>query len=625
LLFASSNMSLNSSEHDSIEAPVLESSPADRAAASSPSTWFSNPLSSIASIYARGPHRASRIRTTVIAVGFACGAVMAWLHRRRRHAEARSALFTTYVGPSSKSIIARLNQLFDVCDQNNDGVVTSQELYKNLATNYEFEDALGYDWKETLQALDTEQAGLVSRQEFLRFMYQRLLFVPPQKEQVLQTIQQLFATCDENNDGIVSKTELFESLSRHPEVEEQLGYRWNQVFEAMDSDASGQVSWHEFKYYLFHHRPGVRHTYVPKQKAALLAHVRQSFLLCATDGTGLVTKSDALQALREHQELEELLGCRWNEVVDSMDANHDDRISWQEFRNTLFERVPLYVPPRKQQALATAQAVFMECSSDEDGAVSQLDIMHALQKDHNIEELLGYCWNEMFSASGVDGTIRGTRITWPEFRYFMFHVSPSFAPRPRVELLRDIRRAFVECSVSQNISVSTDTFVVNQSVLLQYMSTDQALVDLVGFAWVDWMGSTDPNEIDTDHKHSEPSSSASLSWQAFRDLIFVHAPVCLPAHLRAEFDIARNLFLKCPHETANHVSMSALCKYLSDLCILRASSTEAEKEMYAIETIVRCDWADFAAANQLSPAQDLISWPEFRHILSRFSLMRVPQ
>jgi Ca2+-binding EF-hand superfamily protein len=272
--------------------------------------------------------------------------------------------------------------------------------------------------------------------------------VPPPKRAALATASAVFESLGPDRDGYVSRSALLGAFRRDPHLERVLGHHWAAVADQIDSDHDGRISWAELKHYMLHHSPATKAVYVPKEKALLLHRLREAFgaLLAAADSekkskaaggagdakssapapvigdftAGRVSKAMFFTALRTHPEMEELCGSHWAEAFGAMDTDADGLISFQEFRDFMFARTPVYLPPTKQALRHRALELFTAADTNGDGYLTRAELFRYLKAHSELERELGESWKNIWIESDANGD---ERVSFPEFEHFLFFKS----------------------------------------------------------------------------------------------------------------------------------------------------------------------------------------------------------
>jgi len=251
----------------------------------------------------------------------------------------------------------------------------------------------------------------------------------------LQTVNQVFLACDLDKNGYVSKQEFFKVLKENKEVEEILGHRWKAVFEEIDRDDDGKLTWFEFRHYLLR-KPIL---YVAPMKARFLRRIRPVFDALDINKDGYVTKKELFTALRQKNNklIEDLIGHRWSEAFDKMDTNNDNKVSWREFKRFLFAKTQIYLTPPKRKRLEVIEKAFEKCDHDKDGYITKKELIKTLRSDKNkdVQQLMGPAWMKVMTEMDVD---QDGKITWPEFRYHLLRTrhEPYVVPQRRTAKLQ---------------------------------------------------------------------------------------------------------------------------------------------------------------------------------------------
>jgi len=156
----------------------------------------------------------------------------------------------------------------------------------------------GRPWLELLKRADTNNDGVISRDEF--FALERISKLPEEKR------AKIFERLDKDRNGTLSKEELQE-MRRGP------GMRGMPKLEELDTDHSGGVNLEEFKA-----SPFVRKL-PPEEQGAL-------FNRLDTDGDGQITPKDR----PEHPPRD------GKGLLKRLDANGDGAVSFEEFQKARF-------------------------------------------------------------------------------------------------------------------------------------------------------------------------------------------------------------------------------------------------------------------------------------------------
>jgi len=146
----------------------------------------------------------------------------------------------TYIVSQNESLanLKELREVFNRFDESGDGYLQLEEITNGL------KEVLGHVrgnmkvFDEILEALDKNRNGVIDYTEFLT--------AASNKEKLLteKNLRFAFNMFDKNQDGQISKAELKAVFETAEQKDEDL---WNEVFNEVDTDGDGDISFEEFK------------------------------------------------------------------------------------------------------------------------------------------------------------------------------------------------------------------------------------------------------------------------------------------------------------------------------------------------------------------------------------------
>jgi len=249
-----------------------------------------------------------------------------------------------------------LNEVFDQLDVNGDGFISKDELSSSLdhvlecshvETRKVFRTLLAESGMNPyigdFEQLDTNQDGKISRQEFQSNMH-------PSKAAttVEQLLKGVFDSIDANKDGNLSRTELsaaFEHLLTCSDLKSMKNVRTLMVdaglntefyvFEQLDANSDGKVTWEEFRANL---QPAFDH----------VEFLKSVFNKLDSNGDGRISREELTEAFdrvldcsdrKSKKSMRTLLADAGVNpefyVFEQLDTDHDGKITWDEFEANL--------------------------------------------------------------------------------------------------------------------------------------------------------------------------------------------------------------------------------------------------------------------------------------------------
>jgi len=164
----------------------------------------------------------------------------------------------------------------------------------------------------------------------------------------------------------------------------------------------------------------------PEDKA--MVQLKLIFSSIDTDSNGSVSKDELTAALQKNDKLEVLLKeAGLKPTTDALDANHDGRVTLEEFTEALKATAVAEVKaddtmaaaelPAEEKAMVELEKVFKSVDKDNNGFISKSELAEALKSESNLQELVadaglnpGYAVLEQLDTSN-DG-----KVSWEEFK-----------------------------------------------------------------------------------------------------------------------------------------------------------------------------------------------------------------
>jgi Ca2+-binding EF-hand superfamily protein len=160
----------------------------------------------------------------------------------------------------------------------------------------------------------------------------------------VKTLREAFEACDANHDGQVSRVELLKALKTNPAVRKLLRQnivdlkdfpQFGEVFDKMDRDGSGSLTWDEFVLYFADAKREALHSKIHSVSGDLMHKLRLLFDSCDANKDGEVDRKELTEAMSKMEaEFDAILplnAVSFEEVFDAIDKDHNDKISWPEF------------------------------------------------------------------------------------------------------------------------------------------------------------------------------------------------------------------------------------------------------------------------------------------------------
>lgn len=275
----------------------------------------------------------------------------------------------TQATPEEKAI-ACSKAIFDSIAKDGEDSVSKMELINKLGPNDTIrglikEAGLNQNWG-TMK--DTRIEGRVTWEEF----EMNLKNQTPQQavvaaavelaadEKALEHLKKLFQALDANADKAVSREELAAGLSKDDSIEnlvKEAGFNPQYgVFDGMDSNKDGRITWDEFEAHLrsaAKEEAKVEIELAADEKA--LEHLKKMYQSLDTNGDKAVSRLELAAGLQKDETVADLIkDAGFNPqyyVFEQLDANEDGKITWEEFevhlRRAAVEQAKeeLVVPP----------------------------------------------------------------------------------------------------------------------------------------------------------------------------------------------------------------------------------------------------------------------------------------
>lgn len=130
-------------------------------------------------------------------------------------------------------------------------------------------------------------------------------------------MEEIFASMDKNNDGMLSKQEISEGYEEHfgmPIDDDEL----DKIFAAIDTDGSGAIDYSEFLMATMN-----------EQQLMSKEKLKQAFKMFDKDGSGTISKEEIKEALGN---LDEAMA---DKMIGEVDEDNDGEISFEEFEKMM--------------------------------------------------------------------------------------------------------------------------------------------------------------------------------------------------------------------------------------------------------------------------------------------------
>jgi len=142
------------------------------------------------------------------------------------------------------------------------------------------------------------------------------------KEEELQSLRDTFVRLDENHDGTISMSELKVALEQSGTAEQQ--QRLMELMKGMDLDGDGRIDYREFVA-----------SSIEKQQYQGESVCWRAFSSFDIDGNGAISREELRKVLADPSLQGLLANKSADQVFEECDANHDDKISFEEFYSVL--------------------------------------------------------------------------------------------------------------------------------------------------------------------------------------------------------------------------------------------------------------------------------------------------
>jgi len=285
----------------------------------------------------------------------------------------------TQATPEEKAI-ASAKVVFDSITKDGEGSISKMELINKLGPNDTIrglikEAGLNPNWG-TMKGTRIE--GRVTWDEF----EMNLKNQTPQQavvaaavelaadEKALLQLKKLFQALDTNADKAVSKEELAAGLAKDESIEtlvKEAGFNTQYgVFDGMDDNKDGRITWDEFEVHLrsaAKEEAKVEIELAADEKA--LEHLKRLYQSLDTNGDKAVSRPELSAGLQKDEAVADLIKeAGFNPqyyVFEQLDADEDGRITWEEFevhlRRTAVEQAKeeLVAPPEAEVLVEVQQ------------------------------------------------------------------------------------------------------------------------------------------------------------------------------------------------------------------------------------------------------------------------------
>lgn len=354
---------------------------------------------------------------------------------------------------SKEMLLSMLDQMFDSFDVNGDGSISREELTSELDSFLKRSDTISGNGVQTLLAesglnpflnifdqLDANKDGKITRQEFKEQLQ------PAKAAKVIgELLKEVFDSIDVNKDGSLTPDELNKAYGQLFEKKEvKSGKSWSTllvdaglnpdfyVFEQLDDNSDGKVTWEEFSSRLKAEEVWVMEPCGGNAIQVVNAMLDQIFDKCDVNGDGFISREELSDQMdKVLQTGQTATGKSVKALVaesglnpffsnfDQLDANHDGKITRQEFKEQL---QPSGAAKSVEEMM---REIFDGIDKNGDGSLSREELSAAYGSLLTTKEArTGKYWYNLLVDAGLNPYVHvfdqldangDGRITWEEF------------------------------------------------------------------------------------------------------------------------------------------------------------------------------------------------------------------
>lgn len=222
----------------------------------------------------------------------------------------------------------------------------SKELLVKVLQEISGEQLSSDSLNEFVETIMNTQGNTIPISAFVDFVFQRYPGLPGAEDIDLSLV---FECIDKNGNGVLEKQEVIAAAQAKEQGLTQLCQqipclkafldvdKWQDQFNAMDTNSDGVISWFEFVNFFAH--SGTRSASASNEYEDLLA----VFACIDRNGNGALEKNEVLAAAESQDStlrdfcqqvpaLKPLLSAdSWRKAFDDLDTNKDGVVSWHEF------------------------------------------------------------------------------------------------------------------------------------------------------------------------------------------------------------------------------------------------------------------------------------------------------